>query len=79
MFRNQIHTSAVVDTHECSALLGFAASTIRISRVTGTLAGFSAPAYRKIGRKVVYDRIVLDQWLDQFANQPNTATRKVGI
>ena len=77
MFSNQVHTSTVVDTHQCSALLGFAASTIRISRVTGTLAGFSAPAYRKIGRKVVYDRVVIDEWLAQFSNQPNTAAGRV--
>ena len=73
MFSNQTHTSTVVDTHQCSTLLGFAASTIRISRVTGTLAGFPAPAYRKIGRKVIYDRVILEEWLNQFANQPNTA------
>ena len=77
MFSNQAHTSTVIDTHQCSALLGFAASTIRISRVTGTLAGFSAPAYRKIGRKVVYDRVVIDEWLTQFSNQPNTAAGRV--
>jgi predicted DNA-binding transcriptional regulator AlpA len=77
MFSNQVHTSTVVDTHQCSALLGFAASTIRISRVTGTLAGFSAPAYRKIGRKVVYDRVVIDEWLAQFSNQPNTTAGRV--
>ena len=77
MFSNQVHTSTVVDTHQCSALLGFAASTIRISRVTGTLAGFSAPAYRKIGRKVVYDRVVIDEWLTQFSNQPNTTAGRV--
>ena len=77
MFSNQVHTSTVVDTHQCSTLLGFAASTIRISRVTGTLAGFSAPAYRKIGRKVVYDRVVIDEWLTQFSNQPNTAAGRV--
>jgi len=74
MFSNQTHTSTVVDTHQCSTLLGFATSTIRISRVTGTLAGFPAPVYRKIGRKVIYDRVVLDEWLNQFVNQANTAS-----
>lgn len=77
MFSNQTHTSTVVDTHQCSTLLGFAASTIRISRVTGTLAGFAAPTYRKIGRKVVYDRVVLDEWLTQFSNQQNTAAGRL--
>ena len=73
MFSNQLHKSTVVDTHGCAIILGFASSTIRISRVTGTLAGVPAPTYRKIGRKVVYDRVVLEEWLNQFNNQPNTS------
>ena len=65
------------DTHGAAFELGFSSSTIRVSRVTGTLAGVPAPTYRKIGRKVVYDRIVLDKWMEQFANQQKTATREV--
>jgi hypothetical protein len=60
------------DTHGAAFRLGFGSSTMRVSRVTGTLAGVPAPTYRKIGRKVVYDRIVLDKWMEQFANQQNT-------
>jgi hypothetical protein len=67
-------TSSLANTHECAGELGFASSTIRMSRVTGILAGVPAPTYRKIGRKVVYDRVVLDEWLSQFANQANTAS-----
>jgi len=62
-----------LNTHESAKELGFASITLRMSRVTGTLAGCPAPTYRKIGRKVVYDRVVLSEWLEQFANQPNTA------
>jgi len=65
------------DTHGAAFELGFGSSTIRVSRVTGTLAGVPAPTYRKVGRKVVYDRIVLKKWMDQFANQQKTATREV--
>ena len=60
------------DTHGAAFDLGFSSSTIRVSRVTGTLAGVPAPTYRKVGRKVVYDRIVLRKWMEQFANQQNT-------
>lgn len=63
-----------LDTHESAKELGFASITLRMSRVTGVLAGVPAPTYRKLGRKVVYDRVILDQWLEQFANQSNTAT-----
>jgi len=68
-----------LDTHESANHIGLASNTVRISRVSGTLCGVAAPPYRKLGRKVIYDRVILDQWLDQFSNQPNTATRKVGI
>mgnify|MGYP000046388202 CR=1 FL=1 len=60
------------DTHVAANYLGFGSSTVRVSRVTGTLAGVPAPTYRKIGRKVVYDRMVLSKWIEQFANQQNT-------
>jgi len=66
-----------LDTHDSAHYLSLAYGTLRTSRVSGILCGVPAPAYRKIGRKVVYDRVILDQWLDQFANQPNTAGRMV--
>jgi len=73
--RNLNHTNNLsphCDTHGAAFDLGFSSSTIRVSRVTGTLAGVPAPTYRKVGRKVVYDRIVLEKWMEQFANQQNT-------
>jgi len=63
-----------LDTHESAHHIGLASNTVRISRVSGTLCGVPAPTYRKIGRKVVYDRVVLNEWLEQFANQQNTAS-----
>jgi hypothetical protein len=66
-----------LNSHESAKELGFASTTLRMSRVTGTLAGCPAPTYRKIGRKVVYDRVVIDEWLAQFSNQPNTAAGRV--
>ena len=66
-----------LDTHESAFHINLASNTLRGSRVSGILCGVQAPAYRKIGRKVVYDRVILDQWLDQFANQTNTAGRVV--
>ena len=63
-----------LDTHESAYYIGLASNTVRISRVSGTLCGVPAPTYRKIGRKVIYDRVILDQWLEQFANQQNTAS-----
>jgi hypothetical protein len=79
MSTKQYVMSGLANTHECGDALGFASSTIRMSRVTGVLAGVPAPTYRKIGRKVVYDRVILDQWLEQFANQSNTAGSGVAL
>ena len=62
-----------VDNNQAAAFLGLAPSSLKLSRVSGTLAQVPAPMYRKIGRKVVYDLIVLVEWLEQFENQPNTA------
>jgi hypothetical protein len=63
-----------LDTHESAFHINLASNTLRGSRVSGILCGVPAPTYRKIGRKVVYDRLILDQWLEQFANQQNTAS-----
>ncbi len=70
---NNIQLQPHLDTHESARHIGLASSTVRLSRVSGILCGVPAPAYRKVGRKVIYDRAVLDKWLEQFANQPNTA------
>lgn len=70
-----IHAQPRLDTKQAAGFLGFAVSTLKISRVTGTLAGVKAPAYRKLGRKVVYDTSILEDWLGQFGNQPNTAAK----
>ena len=61
-----------LDTHEAAMLLGYKSTTLRLSRVTGILGGVAAPAYRKLGRKVVYDRATLNEWLSQFQMQSNT-------
>jgi len=60
-------------TGQAAAFIGCAPSTLKISRVTGTLLGSKAPPYRKLGRKVVYDRDALQAWLEQFGTRTNTA------
>ena len=61
-----------LDTHEAALLIGYKSTTLKLSRVTGILGGVPAPAYRKLGRKVVYDRVTLNEWLSQFHHQFNT-------
>ena len=74
---NQINKPRL-DTHEGAFHISLASNTLRASRTSGVLCGVPAPVYRKIGRKVVYDLAVLDEWLTQFSNQPNTAARGAG-
>jgi hypothetical protein len=63
-----------LNNNEAAAYLGFAPYTLRRSRTTGKLAGVPPPKYRKIGRrKVVYMISWLDEWLEQFQPQINTA------
>ena len=61
------------DTAEAAEFICCATVTLKISRVTGILLGVPAPAYRKLGRKVVYDRDTLQAWIDQFGTQTSTA------
>ena len=63
-----------LSTKEAAEFIGCSPTTLIISRVQGreTLFGKPAPAYRKIGRKVVYDLVVLEEWLEQFEPQNKT-------
>ena len=56
-----------MDDKTASAYLGTTPATLRKSRVTGTLWGFPTPEYLKLGRKVLYERKVLDAWFKAHA------------
>jgi hypothetical protein len=61
------------DHNESNIYLCVASQTLKSSRTTGKLLGHAAPAYKKIGGKVIYERAELDRWLDQFETRNNTA------
>ena len=65
-----------LDTRQAAAFLGVQPSSLKYSRHTGQLCGVTTPAYRKLGRRVIYDLDVLQQWLDQFELQTNTGIRR---
>jgi len=52
---------------QAGELLGFTATTMRISRMNGKLAGCQAPPWLKLGRSVRYRRSDLDAWLNEVA------------
>lgn len=62
-------------TRDAAAFLGCAPTTLKISRINGVLFGREAPKYRKLGRRVVYDRTELAAWLEQFDVLRHTAEK----
>ena len=58
---------------EAATYLGCAANSLKLSRSTGVLFKKPAPTYLKMGSSVRYKIVTLDKWLDQFAEQSNTA------
>jgi len=61
------------NSHQAAEYIGISEYTLRRSRTTGKLLGKKSPAYRKMGRKIVYDLETLRTWINQFETQTNTA------
>jgi len=52
----------------------FSDYTLRRSRSTGRLLGLPAPPYLKIGSRICYEKIAIDDWINFHAvRQQNTA------
>lgn len=64
----------VLTTNEAANYLGYKATTLRNSRLSGRLAGVQAPRYWKIGAGVRYEKTELDRWLGQFPVQASTSS-----
>ena len=60
-----------------AALLKCAGSTLKNSRSTGVLFGREAPQYIKMGRRVVYKRSDLLEWLEGFPTYQNTTEEQM--
>ena len=70
---NDTYPSQNLDSQQCAKYMNLSYGTLRNARVSGSLCGVGAPKYKKLGRKVVYEKAVIDDWLAQFENQSNTA------
>jgi hypothetical protein len=66
------------NTAEAAEFLAMNTNTLKLSRHTGILAGVQAPAYRKIGKKVIYEKSTLELWLEPFEEQFHTNHQKRG-
>jgi hypothetical protein len=62
-----------LSNEEGAELLTISANTLRNSRSTGMLCGREAPPFIKMGRKIVYLKTDLMQWLESFPKHCNTS------
>lgn len=64
---------------EAAELLTISANTLRNSRSTGILCGKEAPPFIKMGRKIIYLKADLMQWLESFPKYNNTAEAELTL
>jgi len=65
--------AAAFANDHAAVYIGVSPNSLKISRRTGELCGFPAPEYKKMERKVIYIRTVLDKWLADLPGYQNTA------
>lgn len=74
MLNKNTLTPKLLDSKQASNYLGCGPNSLKVSRSSGILYGVRAPAYLKIGNKSIRYKIsTLDEWLEQFTEQNNTA------
>ena len=62
---------------EAAEYLGYSEKTLRQSRVEGNLAAITAPPYYKMGHRVRYQKVDLDNWLAIWKPITNTCQYSV--
>ena len=72
-----INDKVIYTTEGAAAFLECSANTMKNSRSTGTLFGREAPRYIKMGRRVVYKRSDLLEWLESFPTYQNTTEEQM--
>lgn len=68
-----------LNNREAAEYIGISGYTLKLSRHTGSLCGKPAPAHRKLGRLVVYDKATIDAWIEQFpevVGQPKASSQE---
>ncbi len=69
---------AALSNKDAATYIGYAPLTLKLSRISGELGGVPAPEFKKIGRKVIYLREVLDAWLKKQPTYQNSAQVRDG-
>lgn len=62
-----------ISTKQAATYIGCSHHTLRKSRYTGILLGRKTPQYFKLGSKVSYRTVDLEQWLSELSPVQNTA------
>ncbi|RLA63375.1 MAG: hypothetical protein DRQ78_06930 [Epsilonproteobacteria bacterium] len=71
---NQTNKYAL-SSKKAAAYLSINEQTLRKSRGTGLLFNIKAPIYKKVGRRVFYLTIVLEDWVNNIADYSNTKNK----
>ena len=58
--------NAVLNTEQAAKYICVAKAEVNQSRVTGNLSGLVPPPFIRIGRRVRYRVVDLDEWLDKL-------------
>lgn len=66
-----------LSSKEAAEYLGYADKSLRQSRVKGKLAGITTPPYYKVGHRVRYKAVDLDNWLAVWQPITNTCQSSV--
>ena len=61
---NTVNTDPWLASKDAAVYIGYKPSTLRRSRVSGTLAGKGTPKFTKAGTAVRYKKSDLDSWLN---------------
>ena len=68
---------AQLTSKEAAEFLGYAEKTLREARITGKLAGVTAPPYTKRGRYCIYEKDDLNKWNGQFKKITHTGQSSI--
>lgn len=68
----------LLNERQASFYIGIEPTTLKISRVNGTLLGRQAPEYVRFGRTIRYKRDVLDKWVKECGETVTPTPKKKG-
>ena len=62
---------AAFDNDHAAEYIGFSPVSLKMSRNSGLLGSHPAPPFKRAGRKILYLRQALDEWLESLPTYQN--------